>query len=157
MWHKILNRCFPRREFSISTLENPLFLANQFNKFYANVGKVTALKEANLNIQDTVGIHTCEADRTSGENNAKLFEFQFISMGDVNRIIKNLPSNKAPGCVKVNAKVVKDSTPVIVPIVTSLILQWQNDKKCPPTPLVYQAKVVVLSYPNPLECTLEKL
>ena len=42
-------------------------------------------------------------------------------MGDVNRIIKNLPSNQAPSCNKANAKILKDSLPVIVPIVTSLI------------------------------------
>ena len=37
------------------------------------------------------------------------------------KIIKSLPSNKAPGCDKVNAKILKDSSPVIAPIVTSLI------------------------------------
>ena len=88
---------------------------------------MTALKAANLaeehnlNIQDTVGIHPCEADRTTGENNDNLFAFQSITMGDVNRIIKNLPSDNAPGCDKVNAKILKDSLSVIVPIVTSLI------------------------------------
>ena len=54
-------------------------------------------------------------------NTDNLFEFQSITMGDVNRIIKNLPSNKAPGCDKVNAKILKDSFPVIVLILTSLI------------------------------------
>ena len=88
---------------------------------------MTALKAANLaeehnlNIQDTVGIHPCKVDHTPGENNHNLFEFQSITQGDVNRIIKNLPSNKAPGCDKVNAKILKHSLPVIVPIVASLI------------------------------------
>ena len=34
---------------------------------------------------------------------------------------KSLPSNKAPGCDKVNSKILKDSSPVIAPIITSLI------------------------------------
>ena len=107
---KIVNRCIPRKNARLAPVENPLFLANQFNEFYADVGKVTALKEANLaeehnlNIQDTVGIHPCEADRTTGENNDNLFAFQSITMGDVNRIIKNLPSDKAPGCDKLMPK-----------------------------------------------------
>ena len=39
----------------------------------------------------------------------------------MHKIIKSLPSNKAPGCDKVNIKVLKDSSPVIAPIITSLI------------------------------------
>ena len=39
----------------------------------------------------------------------------------MHKIIKSLPSNKAPGCDKVNAKILKDSSPVIAPIITSLI------------------------------------
>ena len=37
------------------------------------------------------------------------------------RFVKSVPSNKAPGCDKVNAKILKDSSPVIAPIITSLI------------------------------------
>ena len=74
LFGKFLNRCIPRKNASLAPVENPLFLANKFNEFYADAGKVTALKAANLaeehnlNIQDTVGIHPCEADRTTGEN-----------------------------------------------------------------------------------------
>ena len=38
------------------------------------------------------------------------------------RFVKSVPSNKAPGCDKVNAKILKDSSPVIAPIITSLII-----------------------------------
>ena len=40
---------------------------------------------------------------------------------DVKKIIRSLPSIKAPGYDKVTAKILKDSSPVIVPIITSLI------------------------------------
>ena len=75
---------------------------------------MTALKstklaeEHNFNIHDTEGFDP-------------LLEFQPITTGDVHKIIKSLPSNKAPGCDKVNAKILKDSSPVIAPIITSLI------------------------------------
>ena len=71
-------------------------------------------------------------------NNTPLFAFQPITTGDVHKIIKSLPSNIAPGCDKVNAKILKDSSPVIAPIITSLInnsftlstfpLPWKKQK-----------------------------
>ena len=88
---------------------------------------MTALKstklaeEHNFNIHDTEGFDPCESDRNSCPNNTPLFAFQPITTGDVHKIIKSLPSNKAPGCDKVNAKILKDSSPVIAPIITSLI------------------------------------
>ena len=84
---------------------------------------MTALKatklaeEHNFNIHDTEGFDPCESDRNSCPNNTPLFAFQPITTGDV----QSLPSNKAPGCDKVNAKILKDSSPVIAPIITSLI------------------------------------
>ena len=88
---------------------------------------MTALKatkfaeEHNFNIHGTEGFDPCESDRNSCPNNTPLFAFQPITTGDVHKIIKSLPSNKAPGCDKVNAKILKDSSPVIAPIITSLI------------------------------------
>ena len=38
----------------------------------------------------------------------------------MHKIVKSLPSNKAPGCDKVRAKILKDSSPVVAPIITSL-------------------------------------
>ena len=109
---KILNRYIPRKNTPLATVENPLLLANKFNEFYANVGTMTALKatklaeEHNFNIHDTEGFDPCESDRNSCPNNTPLFSFQ---------------ANKAPGCDKVEVKILKDSSPVIAPIVTSLI------------------------------------
>ena len=88
---------------------------------------MTALKatkfgeEHNFNIHDTEGFDPCESDRNSCPNNTPLFAFQPFTKGDVHKIIKSLPSNKVPGCDKVNVKILKDSSPVIAPIITSLI------------------------------------
>ena len=64
----------------------------------------------------TQGFDPCESDRNSCPNTTPLFAFQPITTGDVHKIIK-----KAPGYDKVNAKILKDSSPVIAPIITSLI------------------------------------
>ena len=80
-----------------------------------------SLEEHNFDIHDTEGFDLYESDRNSCPNTTPLFAFQPITTGDVHKIIKSLPSNKAPGCDKVNAKILKDSSPVIAPIITSLI------------------------------------
>ena len=82
---------------------------------------VSLTLKSNFNIHDTEGFDLCESDRNSCPNNTPLFAFQPFTTGDVRKIIKSLPSNKAPGCDKVNAKILKDSSPVIAPIITSLI------------------------------------
>ena len=53
---KILNRCLPKKNAPLAAIANPLLLANKFNEFYANVGKVTALKAANLAEQHNLNI-----------------------------------------------------------------------------------------------------
>ena len=55
---------------------------------------------------------------TPVQNNTPLFAFQPITTGDVHKVIKSLPLNKAPGHDKVNAKILKDSSPVIAPIIS---------------------------------------
>ena len=84
------------------------------------------------------GIDPCEIDRSPGQNNIATFAFQSINEDDAKKIIKSLPSNKAPGCDKVNAKTLKNSLSVIAPVISSLInnsfhsssfpLSWKRQK-----------------------------
>ena len=73
---------------------------------------MTALKATKLaeehkfNIHDTEGFDPCESDRNSCPKNTPLFSFQ---------------ANKAPGFDKVEVRILKDSSPVIAPIITNLI------------------------------------
>ena len=78
-------------------------------------------EEHHLNTQNMGGIDPCEIYRSPGQNNIATFAFQSITEDDVKKIIKSLTSNKAPGCDKANAKTLKDSLPVIAPVITSLI------------------------------------
>jgi len=82
------------------------------------------------------GIDPCEIDRSSGQNNIHL---HFILLPKT--IIKSLPSNKAPGCDKVNAKTLKDSLPVIAPVITSLI---NNSFQSSSFPLSWKKAEIVL-------------
>ena len=49
------------------------------------------------------------------------FEFQPVSENDVANVILNLPSNKAPGFDKIPARMLKDSIPATLHIITSLM------------------------------------
>ena len=49
------------------------------------------------------------------------FDFQPVSENDVANIILNLPSNKAPGFDKVPARILKDSLPATLQMITSLM------------------------------------
>ena len=70
---------------------------------------MTALKstklaeEHNFNIHDTEGFDP-------------LLEFQPITTGDVHKIIKSLPSNKAPGCDKLTPKSWKTAHQLSLPL-----------------------------------------
>ena len=49
------------------------------------------------------------------------FEFQPATKKDIRKIVISLPSNKAPGYDKITARVLKDSLPISLPIITDLI------------------------------------
>ena len=84
-----LNRYIPKKNAPLAAVDNPLLLANKFNEFYANVGKVTALKATslaekhNLNIRGTEGIQPCQSIRSSDQNITTLFTFHSITTGNV--------------------------------------------------------------------------
>lgn len=91
----ILNRYIPRKNALLATAENSLPLANKFNEFYVNVGRMTALKatklseEHNLNIHDTEGIELCKSDCSSCPKNTPLFAFQPMTASDVHTIVES--------------------------------------------------------------------
>ena len=121
---KIINRVIPNKNSSsLMTVEDSYALANNFNEFYTNVGPTAAKKasalasEHGLIFHDDINQHLTSI---SDEDSAK-FRFHSVTEEDVSKIIKNLPSNKAPGYDKVTARVLKASSPVTVPIITNLI------------------------------------
>ena len=49
------------------------------------------------------------------------FEFHAVTEQDIKKIVKHIPSNKAPGHDRVSARVLKDSLPATLPVITNLI------------------------------------
>ena len=82
--------------------------ADSFNKYFANVGKEIQ-KELNLNI---------ESINFTG---LKGFDFQNESIESVLKIINSLKTNTATGYDEISAKILKDASHTIAPIICKII------------------------------------
>lgn len=58
---------------------------------------------------------------TDDLQNVNNFEFHAVTEQDIERIVKLIPSNKAPGHDRVSARVLKDSLPDTLPVIINLI------------------------------------
>ena len=121
---KVINRCLPRKGAPLKT-ENPLSLSKTFNEFYTSVGKVTADK-ARLIAREFGfspsghGLLHNYANDVHENDHRELFMFSAVTESLVENIVNGLPSNKAPGADKITSRVLKDSLPAILPIITHL-------------------------------------
>ena len=123
---KVLNRCLPRKEQPLSTTEDPFSQANKFNKFYTAVSLSAASRAKTVaeehNFQPlNQESNRCSINGSPQDDQCPLFEFQSVTDEEVQTIIRSLPSNKAPGLDKVTARVLKDSLPATLSVITSLI------------------------------------
>ena len=119
---KTIDRCLPNKDPPLTTTLNPLQQANKFNEFYTSVGEKAAAKAKLLSDQhgftvDFEPIGTIESDHPLNNK----FEFSTVTKEVVEKVILRIPSNKAAGCDKISAKVLKDSLPATLPIITSII------------------------------------
>ena len=108
---KIINHCLPNREPPLTTVEDPVVQANRFNGFYISVGQTAAVKAQAL--CDQYGFTTESVEQaepiTEDLQNINKFEFHAVTEKDIEKIVKHIPSNKAPGHDRVSARVLKDS------------------------------------------------
>ena len=58
---------------------------------------------------------------TDDLQNVNKFEFHAVTERDIEKIVKHIPSNKAPGQAKVSARVLKDSLAATRAVITNLI------------------------------------
>ena len=113
---KVINHCLPNRDPPLTTVEDPVVQANRFNDFYVSVGVAAATKTKTL----------CDHSGLSDESvelvvqNANKFEFHAVTEQDIEKIVKHIPSNKTPGLDRVSARVLKDSLPATLPVITNL-------------------------------------
>ena len=123
LW-KIINTCIPSKE-----KETPVYsrdtelVANDFNQFFASVGRNAAQTAAqlaidkNINISDT-SLFSPPTTRTSSE---ELFNFTPFTCTQVEHIVSSMTSNKSPGLDKVGMRILKDCLPVILGLLTDTI------------------------------------
>lgn len=120
---KITNYCLPNKKPPLTTVEDPVVQANRFNDFYASVGEAAAAKAKALCEQYGFTAESVERAEpiTDDLQNMNKFEFHAVTEQDIEKIVKNIPSHKAPGHERVSARVYKDSLPATLPVITNLI------------------------------------
>ena len=86
------------------------------------MGSVTAQKARDLAIEHNFDTHPASsAVEPLPDQCSEAFQCHSVLDKDVERVIKGFSSNKAPGYDRVSARVLKDSLPVILPSVTSIM------------------------------------
>ena len=120
---KVINHCFPNKEPPLTTVEDPVVQANSFNDFYVSVGEAAAVKAKALCDQFGFSDESVEQvePTTDDLQNVNKFEFHAVTERDIEKIVKHIPSNKAPGQDKVSARVLKDSLPATRAVITNVI------------------------------------
>ena len=120
---KVINHCLPNRDPPLTTVEDPVVQANRFNDFYVSVGVAAATKTKALCDHSGLSDESVELVVPAAEDlqNANKFEFHAVTEQDIEKIVKHIPSNKTPGLDRVSARVLKDSVPATLPVITNLI------------------------------------
>ena len=94
--------------------------ANRFNDFYVSVKVAASAKAKALCHHNGFSVESVELVVPAADDlkNTNKFEFHAVTEQDTEKIVKHIPSNKAPGLDRVSARVLKDS----LPIITNLII-----------------------------------
>ena len=111
---------FPNRLSTPSgEIETPEQICESFNTYFVNVADTIA-----RNIPDPIANHGVSAQEQS------MF-LSPITEAEVHSLINNLKIKKAPGIDGINAKLLKDTTDIIVPILTKIINKSFATGVCP--------------------------
>ena len=121
---KVLNCCLPRKDQPLSTTEDHFSQANKFNQFETSVGlsaasRAKAVAEEHNFYTFNQESSCCPINSSPQDVQCSLFEFQSVTEEEVGKIIRSLPSNKAPGLDKVTVRVLKDSLPTTLFAITN--------------------------------------
>ena len=111
MW-KTIRSCIPKK--SASTR-----VADRFNQFLTSVGE-TKNEKINL-LANECGYVPTQLTYSPEFPIAEQFTFTQVHYPDIERIVSSLATNKAPRIDKLPARVIKDSAPIIIPSITSII------------------------------------
>lgn len=121
---KIINRCLPRKQQdSFMASEDPTGLANELNDFFISVGSITAQKARDLSLHHglSVNLDVPTPLHISTDVSPELFVLHQVMENQVERVIRSLPSNKAPGMDKISSRILKDSLPSTLTTITHIV------------------------------------
>ena len=120
---KIINRCLPRKQNSFMASEDLTGLANELNDFFTSVGRITAQKASDLSLHYGINVNLDAPTplHTSTDVSAELFVLKEVTENQVEKVIRRLPSNKAPGMDKISSRILKDSLPSILITITGIV------------------------------------
>ena len=110
------------KDLSPQSKDDDKTVADDFNNFFASVGKATNSKieslagEHNFVLHENVFTSKCFPA-------SEQFTFNYVDCKQVADVINAMPSNKAPGIDKVPTRVLKDSLLITLPFITSVIMQ----------------------------------
>ena len=125
LW-KIIKKNIPLRQRDIVVYsKDEATVADEFNQYFASVGKNAAQKASQL-ARDNKIQTTTETFATSTDyypDSPAMFNFSPVSCEHVRRTITSMASNKSPGIDKVSMRVIKDCLPVILGPLTDVINQ----------------------------------
>jgi len=110
---KIINRCLPRKQQdSFMASEDLTGLANELNDFFTSVGSITAQKASDLSLHYglNVNLDVPTPLHVSSNVSPELFVLHQVTENQVEKVIRRLPSNKAPGMDKISSRILRQST-----------------------------------------------
>ena len=118
---KTIRSCIPKQPVNVKSFtKDDQTVANEFNKFFSSVGKSTTEKiqllASKFNYTPALDIFIPRNYPASDQ-----FFFTKVECSQVKDIVNSIPNNKAPGIDKVPPRVIKESSPAIVPCITSII------------------------------------
>ena len=119
MW-KAIRSCIPKKSASAKCFwTDDKIMANEFNQFFTSVGKTTLEKVQSLADEcEYIASHASFAPIQYPLS--EQFMFRNVECCEIERAVKSL-ANKTPGTEKIPSRVIKESVPVIIPSITSII------------------------------------
>ena len=121
---KIINRCLPRKHQDTSMASEDLTgFANKLNDFFTSVGSTTAQKANDLALHHGLNINLDVPTPLHMSSNVspELFELHQVTESQVEKVIRGLPSNKAPGMDKISSRILKDCLPCTLTTITHIV------------------------------------
>ena len=121
---KIINRCLPRKHQDTSMASEDLTgFAYKLNDFFTSVGSTTAQKANDLALHHglNVNLDVPTPLHMSSNVSPELFELRQVTESQVEKVIRGLPSNKAPGMDKISSRILQDCLPYTLTTITHIV------------------------------------